>query len=47
MKDNFISRLIRWYKRPKSFFVDLVESLIVIVPVVFLIKTFCGKKSSY
>tara|TARA_Y100000588_G_C14184782_1_gene895345 strand:- start:9 stop:914 length:906 start_codon:yes stop_codon:yes gene_type:complete len=40
MKDNFISRLIRWYKRPKSFFVDLVESLIVIVPVVFLIKTF-------
>lgn len=41
MKDTFIHRLIRWYKRPnKGYFADLFESLIVIIPVVFLIKTF-------
>lgn len=41
MKDNVLFRLIRWYKRPnKPYLVDLVESLIVIVPAVFLIKTF-------
>ncbi len=41
MKENFISRLVRWYKRPnKSAIADLVESLIVIIPEFFLIKTF-------
>ena len=41
MKDNFIHRIIRWYKRPnKSYIADLLESLLVIIPVVFLIKTF-------
>ncbi|MFA5998803.1 MAG: signal peptidase I [Candidatus Babeliales bacterium] len=41
MKDSIIHRIIRWYKRPnKSYIADLVESLIVIIPVVFLIKTF-------
>ena len=41
MKDNYITRVIRWYKRPnKSAVADLLESLIVIIPVVFLIKTF-------
>ncbi len=41
MKDGLIHRVIRWYKRPnKNPIADLVESLIVIVPVVFLIKTF-------
>lgn len=38
---GFIHRAIAWYKRPnKGAVADLVESLIVIVPVVFLIKTF-------
>ena len=41
MKDGFINKMIRWYKRPnKNAIADLVESLIVIIPVVFLIKTF-------
>lgn len=41
MHDTIIHRIIRWYKRPnKSYFQDLFESLIVIIPVVFLIKTF-------
>lgn len=41
MNDTLIHRLIRWYKRPnKNWFADLFESLIVIIPVVFLIKTF-------
>lgn len=41
MKDTIIHRLIRWYKRPnKNYFADLFESLFVIIPVVFLIKTF-------
>lgn len=41
MKDTFIHRIVRWYKRPnKPYLLDLVESLIVIIPVVFLIKTF-------
>ena len=41
MKENVARRLVRWYKRPnKPYFVDLFESLIVIIPVVFLIKTF-------
>lgn len=35
-----IRKLIRWYKRPnKGFIADTLESLIVIIPVVFLIKT--------
>jgi signal peptidase I len=41
MNDTIIHRIIRWYKRPnKNYFADLFESLIVIIPVVFLIKTF-------
>lgn len=41
MKQNFLYRIIAWYKRPNKHYVaDLVESLIVIIPVVFLIKTF-------
>lgn len=41
MRDGFIHRVIRWYKRPnKHPIADLLESLIVIIPVVFLIKTF-------
>ena len=41
MKENFISRAIRWYKRPNKHYVaDLLESLIVIIPIVFLIRTF-------
>lgn len=41
MNDNIISRIIRWYKRPnKSAVADLLESLLVIIPIVFLIKTF-------
>ena len=41
MKENMLHRIIRWYKRPnKNYFADLFESLIVIIPVVFLIKTF-------
>ena len=41
MKDTFIHKMVRWYKRPnKNYFADLIESLIVILPVVFLIKTF-------
>jgi signal peptidase I len=41
MKDTFIHKIVRWYKRPnKPYLVDLVESLLVIIPVVFLIKTF-------
>lgn len=40
MKET-IHKVIRWYKRPnKNYFADLFESLIVILPVVFLIKTF-------
>lgn len=35
-----LQKLIRWYKRPnKSFIADNLESLLVIIPVVFLIKT--------
>lgn len=41
MKDTFIHKIVRWYKRPnKNYFADLAESLIVILPIVFLIKTF-------
>lgn len=41
MKGSLVHRIIRWYKRPnKSYIADLVESLIVIIPIVFLIKTF-------
>ena len=41
MNDNVIFRLIRWYRRPnKPWLLDTFESLIVIIPVVFLIKTF-------
>jgi len=36
-----LSKIITWYRRPnKSFFADTFESLIVIIPIVFLIKTF-------
>jgi len=35
-----ISKIIAWYKRPnKSFIADTLESLIVILPIVFLIRT--------
>ncbi len=38
---NFVRKAIRWYNRPNKHPVaDLIESLFVIVPVVFLIKTF-------
>lgn len=41
MRDGLVRRIIAWYKRPnKHPIADLVESLLVIVPVVFLIKTF-------
>jgi len=41
MNDTFFHKIIRWYKRPNKHYVaDLLESLIVIIPVVFLIKTF-------
>ncbi len=41
MNDTWVHKIIRWYKRPnKHWFADLYESLIVIVPVVFFIKTF-------
>lgn len=34
-------KIIKWYKRPnKSWLADTLESLIVIIPVVFLIKTY-------
>ena len=36
-----MSKIIAWYKRPnKGFIADTLESLIVIIPVVFLIKTY-------
>lgn len=36
-----IQKIITWYKRPnKSFIADTLESLIVIIPLVFLIKTY-------
>ena len=36
-----LQKVISWYKRPnKSFIADTLESLIVIIPIVFLIKTF-------
>jgi len=38
---NLIHRILAWYKRPnKNYFADLLESLLVIIPIVFLIKTF-------
>lgn len=41
MAYKMFHRIIKWYKRPnKSYVSDLIESLIVILPVVFLIKTF-------
>ncbi len=41
MNEIFVHKIIRWYKRPnKHWFADFFESLIVIIPVVFLIKTF-------
>ncbi|MBV8660931.1 MAG: signal peptidase I [Candidatus Dependentiae bacterium] len=34
-------KIIAWYKRPnKSWIADILESLIVIIPIVFLIKTY-------
>jgi signal peptidase I len=36
-----IQKIIAWYKRPnKSWLADTLESLIVIIPIVFLIKTY-------
>lgn len=36
-----IQKIIAWYKRPnKGFIADTLESLIVIIPIVFLIKTY-------
>lgn len=41
MNDTIIHRIIRWYKRPnKPYLLDLIESLFVVIPVVFLVKTF-------
>lgn len=38
---NTIQKIIVWYKRPnKGFIADTLESLIVIIPIVFLIKTY-------
>ncbi|MGZ6254843.1 MAG: signal peptidase I [Candidatus Chromulinivorax sp.] len=38
---EMIQKIIKWYKRPnKGFIADTLESLIVIIPVVFLIKTY-------
>ena len=38
---SILKRLYKWYNRPnKSFIADTLESLFVILPVVFLIKTF-------
>jgi len=35
-----LKKMVNWYKRPnKSFIADNLESLIVIIPIVFLIKT--------
>lgn len=40
VKENILRRFIRWYKRPnKNFIEDTLESLIVVLPAVFLIKT--------
>lgn len=36
---NFIKRIINWYKRPKTKASDFFESLIVIIPIAFLIRT--------
>ena len=36
---NFIKRIINWYKRPKTKWTDFFESLIVIIPIAFLIRT--------
>lgn len=36
-----VHKIIKWYKRPnKSWLADTLESLIVIIPIVFLIKTY-------
>jgi len=36
---NFIKRIIKWYRRPKSKVADFFESLIVIIPIAFAIRT--------
>ena len=41
MSRNIISRIKKWYRRPnKNFLVSLVEDIVIILPVVFIIKTF-------
>lgn len=38
---DMMHKIIAWYKRPnKGFIADTLESLIVIIPIVFLIKTY-------
>lgn len=36
---NYITRIRNWYRRPKSATADFIESLIIILPLVFLIRT--------
>ncbi|MBI2353163.1 signal peptidase I [Candidatus Dependentiae bacterium] len=41
MGKNFIYKMIQWYRRPnKHPIADFIESLVVIIPIVFVIKTF-------
>jgi signal peptidase I len=36
---NYVTRMRQWYRRPKSATADFIESLIIILPLVFLIRT--------
>ena len=36
---NYIKRVIKWYRRPKSKVADFFESLIVIIPIAFVVRT--------
>jgi len=36
---NFVKKAVKWYRRPKSKSADFFESLIVIIPVAFVIRT--------
>jgi signal peptidase I len=37
---NYFKRIVTWYRRPKSKTSDTIESLIIIIPLAFLIRTF-------
>lgn len=37
---NSVKRLVAWYNRPKSTFLQYVEALIVLLPIAFVIRTF-------